>query len=801
MKQLVLSILCVFAIQGAFAQYLIKGKVLDKETAKAVIGASVYLSNEASQGVVTNLDGTFQLRVSEQNVELIVSSIGYETQTISISLSKTNDGEWSEVYQEIELVPNVTALQPFIKYPDIKLDESQIKTAVTLDAADLQKINTGQDIPVLLNSTPSLIYTSDAGNGMGYTQFRIRGMDLTRINVTINGVPINDQESHGVWWVNMPDLASSINSIQVQRGVGSSSNGGQAFGSSVNIETKNIGLQPSARLATSYGSFNSYKATAEFSTGILSNNWGFSGRLSKAYSDGYIDRAFSDLKSYYFTAQHLTAKSSLRLTAFSGKEKTYQAWNGVAEEDLVNNRTSNVYTYENQTDNYQQDHYQLHYSRHLGNLTANGGLHYTLGRGYYESLREGEDLADYGLNPIPVNDSTFINTTDLVRQRWLYNHFIGAIYSLEYEPGTKTKISFGGNYNQYFGDHYGEVIWARDASNSELNQRYYENDAFKRNFSNYLKINRSIGAINVQAEAQLRSVHYEFSGIGDDLAPLDHSVDFLFFNPKLMASYPVATMSKVYAYYGRSNREPLRGDFVEVEPKDWPEHESVNDFELGFTTQKGKLALELNLYYMQFKNQLVQNGQVNDVGAYLRVNVPNSYRRGIELSYNAAISEQVSWNGNINLSQNKIAEFTNYVEQYDENFEWLGQNTEVHENTTISFSPSTIIFSSFNFNVSKGLDISLQTKYVGEQFLDNTESELRKIDAYLVNDVIFNYSLGKSRYFKDLRLQAMAYNIMNELYETAGWTWMYDFDGTRSQDNAYYPQAGRSFMVGFVAEF
>lgn len=795
MKQFVLSFLCFLTAQGLFAQYLLKGKVLDAETQKAV-SATVYDRNQPNRGVVTQPNGSFQLTCTSQNTVIVISSVGYDTREVDITFS----GEVMQ--QEFELSPSTTALQPFIKYPDIKLDESQIKTAVTLDAEDLAKINVGQDIPVLLNATPSLIYTSDAGNGMGYTQFRIRGMDLTRINVTINGVPINDQESHGVWWVNMPDLASSINTIQVQRGVGSSSNGGQAFGSSVNIETKNLGAEPFSRIATSYGSFNSYKATAEFSTGILDNNWGFSGRLSKAYSDGYIDRAFSDLKSYYFSAQHLTETSSLRFTAFSGRERTYQAWGGVAEEDLLNNRTNNVYTYENETDNYQQDHYQLHYSKLIGKLTANAALHYTLGRGYFEQFKDGEDFGQYGMTPIEINDSTTINTTDLIRQRWLYNHFLGGIYSLEYAPDEKTKITFGGNYNQYFGDHYGEVIWARYASNTDINHRYYENDAFKRNFSNYLKANRSFGKLSVQAEAQLRSVHYEFSGIGDDLAPLDHSVDFLFFNPKLMASYPLNNSSKVYAYFGRSNREPLRGDFVETEPGRWPSHESVNDFELGYTTQSSKVAVEVNLYYMQFQNQLVQSGEVNDVGAYLRINVPNSFRRGVELSVNADISNTLNWNGNLTLSQNQIASYTNYVDQYDENWGWLGQQrAEELENTTISFSPAVIGFSSFNFKAGKGLVVSLQTKYVGDQFLDNTENEDRKIDAYLVNDLVVNYSLGGGKYFKNIRLQGMAYNFMNELYETAGWTYAYDLGDQQLQDNAYYPMAGRNFMVGFVAEF
>lgn len=794
------------AFQGLFAQTTVTGVVQsygDPSNPMYKLKDPIPLSGAhvrqkgTEKGAFTDSDGRFSLNVTTSPVTLIVSLIGYETYTNKVTVK---EGQTVEVY----LMPEILELDETVIVSSTRMDEEQVKTAVTLGKTDLQRINTGQDLPVLLNSTPSLFYTSDAGNGIGYSQFRIRGMDLTRINVTVNGIPLNDQESHGVWWVNMPDLASSVNSIQIQRGVGTSTNGGQAFGSSVNIETKKIGLEPSAQISTSMGSFNSYKATAEFSTGLMDNQWGFSGRLSKIYSDGFIDRAYSDLKSYYFAAHRIGKRRSFRFTAFSGKEETYQAWYGVSEADLVNNRTSNVYTYENQTDNYQQDHYQLHYSEKFGEIRANAALHYTLGRGYFEEYETGEALANYGIMP----DSGFtpiVDTSDIIRRRWLHNHFVGGTYSLKYDKDLNDKLdlkmTLGGNYNQYFGDHYGELIWSRYAFNSELGDRYYENEAFKRNLNSYLKVGLEHNRFSAQLEAQVRSVHYEFAGISDDLVPINHSVDFLFFNPKAMLTYHLDGKNRIYGYFGRSNREPLRNDFVEVAPTDWPTHESVNDLELGYRTVGSKLSFTANLYYMMFTNQLVQNGQINDVGAYLRVNVPESYRRGIELEATAKLGKGLDWNGNLTLSQNKIANWTAYVEQYDADFLWLGQETEVYEDVDISFSPAILGFSSFNFTPVKGLRFSLQTKYVGKQYLDNTQSDERKIDPFLVNDLLLNYTIAGGKHIKSITLQAMAYNIADELYETSGWTWRYEFDGVQSQDNGYYPQAGRNFMVGLLARF
>lgn len=782
-----------------FAQTFYGGYVLDSSLQNPPVSNVRIFIEELNQEIFTDETGFFGFETDLEKVTIQMSSPFYQTIEIKRDLKA-----W-KLYDPVDfyMLPKVFELAEAVIVSSTRMNEEKVKTATTLRSSDLVKINTGQDLPILLQGTPSLVSTSDAGNGIGYTQFRIRGMDLTRINVTVNGVPINDQESHGVWWVNMPDISSSINSIQVQRGVGTSTNGGQAFGSSVNIETSKMALEPSAQVSLSAGSFNSQKATAEFSTGILENNWGFSGRLSKIYSDGYIDRASADLKSFYFAAHYLTENQSFRITAFSGKEKTYQSWYGVSENDLLENRTSNVYTYENQTDNYQQDHLQLHYTKYLGDFKANAALHYTLGRGYYEEYRSNDDLGTYGLEPLQFIDTTITNS-DVIRQRWLYNHFIGGIYSLQHKRKNSDRtrtITFGGNYNQYFGDHYGELTWARYAGNSEIGDRYYENSSNKRNFNNYLKYSFEKNRLSTQIEAQLRSVYYTFEGISDDLVPISHEVNYLFFNPKAMLSYRLNEQKRIYAYYGKSSREPLRNDFVEVEPSNWPNHETVHDVEVGFNHRSQKMAFTANLYYMHFNNQLVQSGEVNDVGAYLRVNVPTSYRRGIELELQAKLASRINWNGNLTLSQNKIIEWVAFIEQYDENFNWLGQKEELQINTDISFSPSVVGFSNFDFEVFDNMIISLQTKFVGKQYLDNTQNEGRMIDPYVVNDLILNYTIGKNNYFKNVRIQAMAYNFMNELYESNGWTWMYDFAGTRSQENYYYPQAGRNYMLGLVFGF
>lgn len=784
---------------NAVAQQPIRGSVKN-EDGFALVGAEIRDSKHKILAI-SGSDGKFEtkpLPAGPQNISVI--HLGYEMAIVDVG---------------VENSPINVVLKPiFIIQPSVIIESVMPNQSVTSASETFKDVplSLAQDLPVALNGATSLTFTSDAGNGVGYTGLRIRGMDATRINVTVNGIPINDQESQGVFWVNMPDISSSSQRIQVQRGVGTSTNGGQAFGASVNLETNQFKNQPDAAVSSSFGSFNTQKVQASFNTGRLESNWAFEGRLSKITSDGYIDRASSNLKSYYFGTGYTSKKHNLRFTTFSGQERTYQAWYGVGQAMLEENRTFNPYTYENQVDQYQQDHYQFHYDFNprpdRNNLKISTALYYTRGRGFYEEYKEGESFATYQFDPIVI-DTVTINETDVIRRRWLDNHLIGGIYSLKwlnrkynFKKGGITRVILGGNYNQYYGAHYGEPIWARYTSNTELGHRYYESDAFKRNFNNYIKANYMKGRFALVADMQVRSVHYEFEGISDDLAPIDHSVDFLFFNPKLQALYHLGKSSRVYAYWGMSNREPVRNDFVEVEPSQWPTHETVNDFELGYMKQTKHSSLSLNGYYMRFKNQLVLNGQINDVGAYLRVNVPESFRAGVEIAASHfLVPNRLELSGNLTLSQNKITQFSTFVEQYDENFGFTGQREEEFENTTISFSPSLIGFGKLSLYPVKNLELSWQSKYVGQQYLDNTENADRSLDAYWVNDLSLNIEVGKTKLFKSLAFNATLFNALDHLYESNGWTWVYDFDGSPSHENAYYPQAGRNFMMGLTARF
>lgn len=801
MKGILFCLLAVGICANAIAQQAIKG-VVKNEEGVPLIGTAIYgADNEV--WATTGPGGKFETKILPNgNYTLSLIHLGYEPTVMEVEVGEFN------VQLEIVLTPQFI-VQPSVIIESVMPTKNAAPTSETF--TDVPQ-SLAQDLPVALNGATSLTFTSDAGNGVGYTGLRIRGMDATRINVTVNGIPINDQESQGVFWVNMPDISSSSQRIQVQRGVGTSTNGGQAFGASVNLETNQFTDQPEAVISSSFGSFNTQKVQASFNTGRLESNWAFEGRLSKIVSDGFIDRASSNLKSYYFGTGYASRKHNLRFTSFSGQERTYQAWYGVGESIIDTNRTYNPYTYENQVDQYQQDHYQLHYDFNprpdRNNLKFSTAFYYTRGRGFYEEYKEGESFSTYQFKPITI-DTVTIDETDVIRRRWLDNHLIGGIYSVKwlnrkynFQKGGLTNVILGGNYNHYYGGHYGEPIWARFASNTELGHRYYENGAFKRNFNNYVKATYAKGRMALTADMQVRSVHYEFEGISDDLVPIEHSVDFLFFNPKVQASYDFSKSARVYAYWGISNREPVRNDFVEVEPSQWPSHETVNDFELGYTKQTKRSHLSVNGYYMRFKNQLVLNGQINDVGAYLRVNVPESYRAGIEIAASHfLVPERVELSGNLTLSQNKITQFSTFIEQYDENFGFIGQREQEFESTTISFSPSAIGFGKLSLYPLKNLELSWQSKYVGQQYLDNTQNDARSLDAYWVNDLIFNFEVGKTKLFRSLAFNATVFNILNHEYESNGWTWVYDFDGAPSQENAYYPQAGINFMAGLTARF
>ena len=608
-KTCAVATLLLFSSAIGYAQFVVSGIVRDSETGDALVNATVHLSG-GNRYTVTDAFGNFVFgNVPAATHVLRITYIGY-----------------SDLEQELSVVGDV--------HVDIRLKSAAIltdavvvratratgKTPTTFSNLSREKIeaqNFGQDVPFLLNWTPSVVTTSDAGTGIGYTGIRIRGSDPTRINVTINGIPYNDSESSGTFWVDIPDIASSAESIQIQRGVGTSTNGAGAFGATINLQTNTRREEPYAELNNTYGSFNTRKHTFNFGTGLLNDHVVLDGRLSKIASDGFIDRAFSDLQSYYFSAGYYSEKAMLKAIMFGGKERTYQSWYGVPESRLnddfdamqvtalnegwnaeqtdnlltSDSRTFNPYMYKNQVDDYQQDHYQLHFSHHSAEaLTLNAAIHYTPGRGYYEEFRYDDNLADYGIDDIIIDDdgnkldNDTISSTDLIRRRWLDNDFYGFTWSVNYDY-NKWNIVAGGAWNRYDGNHFGEVIWAEGAA-FDYEHEYYRNTGDKRDFNTYLKANYQLSEkLNAFADLQFRKINYLVEGIDNDLNPLKVDASFDFFNPKAGLTLSVTDASQLYASYAVANREPVRGDFVDFQGND-PEHETLRNIEVGLSRNR-----------------------------------------------------------------------------------------------------------------------------------------------------------------------------------------------------------------------
>jgi iron complex outermembrane receptor protein len=674
----------------------------------------------------------------------------------------------------------------------IRAGENSPFTKTNLYKKEIEKLNLGPDLPFILNQTPSVVINSDAGNGVGYTGIRIRGSDASRINITLNGVPFNDAESQGTFFVDLPDFTSSISSIQVQRGVGTSSNGAGAFGASINISTNEVNLQPYAEFNNSYGSFNTWKNTVKAGSGLVGEHFTTDIRLSRISSDGYIDRASSNLKSFYFSTAYLDQKNSLRLNIFSGKEKTYQAWYGVSEADLKTNRTINYagmekpgVPYDNETDNYQQDHYQLFYSRQSGKqLKFNLGLFYVKGEGYYEQYKANEAYADYGL-PEPAYGTDVITHTDLVRQLWLDNDFYGNIFSLHYDDNI-SRFTFGGGWNRYEGKHFGDVIWAEKGL--ALPGRWYDLAAGKNDFTIYFKEQTKIGQLfSVFYDLQYRRVKYDLNGFRNN-PDLIANNKYSFFNPKAGISFQKNNWSG-YLSYSRGQKEPNRDDF-EAGRNQQPKTEKLNDFELGLESKNKKYSAGITLYYMYYKDQLVLTGKINDVGAYTRTNIPKSYRAGIELTGNADITPRLKAAGNLALSKNKVLDFTEYIDDYDNG----GQKTNFYSSADIAYSPNFIGSTVVTFIPIKNAELSLIGKYVGKQYLDNTQNESRRLHDYYTQDARIIYSIS-CKWLKELNIILQANNVFDKLYEPNGYTFSYYYGGTLTTENYFYPMAGRNFLV------
>lgn len=798
------------------AQISVQGMVRDSKSNQALPGATVEVENQNRYAVADD-QGRFELKNVPKGEQIfIVRFLGY--QSVQQNANLVGDTELNFSLEESNQLTDEVVVYA------TRANEKSPTVYSTISKATIQKQNLGQDLPFLLNWTPSLITTSDAGAGIGYTGLRIRGSDATRINVTINGIPLNDSEEHGVFWVNIPDIATSTQSIQVQRGVGNSTNGAGAFGASINLQTNTRNDLPYADVINSVGSFGTHRHTVGIGTG-LKNNFTFDARLSAIKSDGFIDRASSDLKSYYLAGGYYGSKTMMKAIVFGGKEITYQSWNGVPESKLnndpiamdatiadggwnadqienfrnSNSRTFNLYTYKNQVDNYSQDHYQLHVSHRFNNaLTASIAMHYTYGRGYFEEFKYNSAFSKYGFDSLLIG-GTKIGSSDLVRRRWLDNHFYGTTYSLQYDK-RKINSTLGGALNRYVGDHFGEVIWAQ-VSAIPQGHRYYFNQGTKTDFNIFWKTNYQLtGRLNVFADAQLRAIDYQANGTDNELSNFNVNVKYQFFNPKAGLLYSVSPNQHIYGSFSVANREPVRSDFVNNINTVTPKPETMYDWEVGWRMKKNNASLNVNFYWMDYANQLVPTGKLNDVGAAIRANVANSYRAGIEVDGGIRFSPKFSWIGNVTFSQNKIKEFVEVMYDYGAAFDEFNEQLTVYKNTDIAFSPNWIGGFNLVYQPFKNFEAALLSKYVGRQFLDNTSNSSRVINSYFVNDLRLSYS-WKPNFMRELSVSCLVNNVFNELYSSNGYTYGYFAGPSETRQNYFYPQAGRNFLVMVAMRF
>ena len=805
MRQILFTAFMLSSAFSAIAQHSISGKVLD-ENANVLIGATVVLQSNA-KGQTTNNSGSFFFdKLSKNKYVIEVSFIGYETVTKQVDVDK-------EVI--VRLTPTSYSMNE-ITVTSLRANKRSAVAYSDVNAKDIEKRNLGQDLPYLLALTPSFVTFSDAGAGVGYTGFRVRGTDANRINMTVNGVPLNDSESHGVFFVNMPDFASSLSSVQVQRGVGTSTNGAAAFGASINMQTEALNAKPYSELSSTLGSFNTNKNSVKVGTGLLDNKFAFDARLSNITSDGYMDRASVDMKSYYLAAGYYSDKTVVKFITFGGSEKTYQAWNGVSGDSLKTNRTYNElgsYTdvdgntqfYNNQTDNYNQTHYQLHFLHELNpHLHLNATAHYTKGKGYYEEYKTERKYAEYGLTAPIVNGHT-LDTTDLVRRKWLDNQFMGATYAVTYD-NDKINATVGGSTNRYVGHHFGNVIWAQNASNLDVANEYYRSKSIKDETNVYAKANAEVvNNLFLMADVQYRIIQYNMVGTTGANIDITQEHPFKFFNPKMGLTYKLGNNSDIYASYSIANREPMRNNYTDAGVNEKPTSERLNDTEIGYRYQSTSFSFGANLYYMKYKDQLILTGKISEIGEMLTSNIADSYRSGIEITAAAKINNWLKWDGNVTLSQNKIKNFTeegvdvySLPRAYSE--DWIDARNNYLGTTDIAYSPNLIANNIFTVNY-KAFECGLHSNYVGKQYIDNTSDNERSIDAYFVNNLNFKYALKLNK-VKSIDFNVLVNNVFNTQYVSNGWTWYsYYVNDNRVNDLRFFPQAGTNFLASVTLKF
>lgn len=680
-----------------------------------------------------------------------------------------------------------------------------------VSAAELRANNTGQSLPYLFMQTPSVVVTSDGGNGIGYASMRVRGTDANRINFTVDGVPVNDSESHGVFWVNMPDFASSVENIQIQRGAGTSTNGAAAFGATVSMQTQRPSLKPYLEVVSSAGSFGTFTNTFCGGTGLLWEHFVFDARYSNVQTDGYIERARADMNSYYGSAAYYNGGTMIKFQTFGSSEVTYQAWYGVDSAKLKTNRRYNscgaykengeTKFYDNQTDNYWQHHYHLLATQRLSDrLNLNVTLHYTDGKGYYEDYKAGAKYASYKLDNYVDAKGKIHKKTDLVRRKWLRNDFYGALFRMNYTH-DRLQASFGASANNYIGDHFGRVIWVKtSAALPKPNHEYYRNRGEKLDYNVYVKATyRFLPSLSAYADLQYRGIDYQING-SDDKAGDKVRVKktFSFFNPKAGLSFE-RNGHHAYASFAVAHREPNRDNFTENGPSAQPAYETLYDYEAGYQYTGRIFRAGLNLYYMDYDNQLILTGKISEIGEKLTSNIKDSYRMGAELSGGVKVASWLDWNGHLTLSSNKIRNFTEYVDTYDANWNDLPQTSKNLGTTDIAFSPNLTFGSTFAFHW-RGFSAAFMSSYVGRQYLDNTSSRQRSLDPYFVNDLRIGYTF-RPRFMKEIGLDLNIRNLFNEMYETNGWTYSCILDGKRMTDSGYFAQAGTNMMARVTLKF
>jgi iron complex outermembrane receptor protein len=796
------------------AQFNISGTV--SENNKNLSGATIRLKGKFN-AVSSNENGSYELKnLPAGNYTIIASFLGFQSEEKTINLQASSTVNFN--------LSQLTFLANEIIVSGTRASANAATTFKNIDKEAIAKNNFGQDLPFLLDNTPGVVITSDAGAGVGYTGIRIRGSDATRVNVTLNGIPFNDSESQGTFWVNMPDFASSVDNIQIQRGVGTSTNGAGAFGGSLNIQTTNGETAPYAELNNTYGSFNTWKNTVKLGTGLLNDKWSFDGRLSRIKSDGFIDRAASNLKSYFLSGAYHGKTDLLRINVFSGNEKTYQAWNGIPESRLrgdvqgmndyiarnelstedanhllnSNSRTYNSFTYNDQTDNYWQNHYQALYAKKFNDkFSFNGALHYTDGKGYFEEFKANDKLNKYGLPNVTV-DGEVKSRSDLVRRRWLDNDFYGVTYNFDYQAQQNLRFTLGGAYNEYKGAHFGEVIWARFAPSSNIYNHYFDGQGNKNDFNVFGKINYNpVEELSLFADLQYRTVDYTISGLNKNREPLNFDNNYNFFNPKIGATLFLTNQSNIYASYSVANKEPNRDDFTNLKTGlAVPKPERLNNIEIGYRYKDNNFNIGANAYGMFYKDQLIFTGEINEYSDAYRQNVDKSMRLGVELDAAYIISSKFAINANAAISRNKIKNYVDYTIDYA-----TGENIVTsYANSDISFSPRSIIGGELVYTPIKSFALAIQSKYVGKQFMDNTQNENRKLAAYWVNNFRLGYDL-KLQSVKNINVGLLVNNFLNRKYESNGYTYSYGYEGAITTENFYFAQSGTNLMLSLNLKF